>query len=101
MTAMTEHKKTSQPKSDQPQPDVINLKKRRGLTFGKEELNIYSTQFFNANEGIDAILASMENPKVAEADQVKWDDERKVLTLDWKRKQKQAQSYKKKRLKLR
>ena len=93
--------KTSQPKSDQPQPDVINLKKRRGLTFGKEELNIYSTQFFNANEGIDAILASMENPKVAEADQVKWDDERKVLTLDWKRKQKQAQSYKKKRLKLR
>lgn len=83
------------------EPDVMRLKKRRGLTFSKEELNVYVEKFYNANEGIDEILAIMADPKKSEAEKAKWDDERKILTNDWKRKQKQAQAYKNKRLKFR
>ena len=87
---------------DNTQPDLPKLKKRRGLTFSKEELEVYTTKFFNANQGIDAILASMKDPKRSEADQRKWmEEERTVLTLDWKRKQKYGQSQRKKKFKFR
>ena len=83
------------------EPDTPKLKQRRGMTFGNEELEVYTTQFFNANEGIDAILASLGGNASDEVDKEKWDEERKVLTMDWKRKQNNAVSKQKKRIKIR
>lgn len=81
--------------------NLPKLKQRSGLTFNTEELNVYTTKFVNANEGIDAILASMNNSKSAAPDQKNWEEERKMLTLDWKSKRKQALNQKKKRLQFR
>jgi hypothetical protein len=83
------------------QDDFPKLKMRRGMAFSKSELEVYTTDFFNANEGIQAILDSLEDPKNAEVDQERWEEERKTLTLDWKRKQNQAVAQKKKRIKIR
>jgi len=86
-------------KSAEPEPP--KLKQRRGMTFGDEELEVYTTNFYNANEGIDAILASLEENVIDEVDKEKWDEERKILTMDWKRKQNNAVSKQKKRIKIR
>jgi hypothetical protein len=73
------------------------LKKRTGLLFTDEEINILVEKFYSANEGISGFSAIMENPKLTEEDNKKWEEERKSLTLDWKRKYKQAKTLKKKK----
>ena len=95
------------PESSGPHPSPPNdsLKAERqwcGPMFNEEELNVYIDKFYNMNEGIDAVMASMEDPsKTMDEDQNNWDEERKYLTLDWKQKQKQAHGQKKKRMKYR
>jgi hypothetical protein len=71
------------------------LKKRVGLSFTNEEINDRLEKFYSANEGMAGLSAIMGNPKLAEEDNRKWEEERKTLTLDWKRKHKQAKTVKK------
>lgn len=75
------------------------LKKRAELSFTDEEINVLVEKFYRANEGIAGLSAIMENPKLMEEDNKKWEEERKSLTIDWKRKHKQAKTFKKKKFK--
>ena len=77
------------------------LNSRTGLNFPSSALNLLQNNFLNLNEGVDGILALMDDINKKEEDESKWEDERKSLTLDWKRKQKYAQNRKNKKMKFR
>lgn len=81
--------------------DVPQLKKRQGLSFTEEELDAYTTNFFNMNEGLDFVINVMKDTSTGEALKEKWEEERRSLTNDWKRKQKQAVALKKRRYRFR
>jgi len=77
---------------------TIVLPSRMGLNFSASELSDLESKFFNMNEGVDEILAMMDDTNKKESDEAIWEEERNVLTLDWKRKQKYAQSRKNKKM---
>lgn len=81
--------------------DVPQLKKRQGLLYTEEELDTYTTKFFNMNEGLDFVINVMKDTSTGEALKEKWEEERKSLTNDWKRKRKQAAALKKRRYRFR
>eukprot|EP00956_Cyclotella_meneghiniana_P012704 scaffold18066_cov42-Cyclotella_meneghiniana.AAC.2 len=66
---------------------------RTGLRFPTSVLNKYEELFFSLNEG-PRVIADRESMRNDSEAQEKWQKEREVLTLDWKRKQKSAQSRK-------
>ena len=72
-------------------------KTRVGLRFPSNILDEYESQFFSMNEG-SRIIADMESMRNDEGIQERWQKEREVLTLDWKRKQKNAVSRKVKKV---
>ncbi|KAL7466752.1 hypothetical protein ACHAXS_007044 [Conticribra weissflogii] len=75
------------------------LKRRVGLTFPEEDLDIYVERFFRLNEG-PRILEDLEAMRNDPENQDLWQKERQTLTADWKRKQKQALSRKGKKNRL-
>uniref|UniRef100_A0A7S3Q2F1 RRM domain-containing protein n=1 Tax=Chaetoceros debilis TaxID=122233 RepID=A0A7S3Q2F1_9STRA len=87
--------------STNPQVELKKLKKRRGLCFSTDELDKYEKLLFGLNGGIEGVLAAQKDPQIEEENQNRWHDERRVLTLDWKRKQRYAVSQRKKRIKFR
>ena len=76
----------------------VTLKRRRGLLFPEDVLDELEQSFFHMNEG-KQILEDYEAMKADPESQSAWQEERKTLTLDWKRKQKFALSRKQKRRK--
>lgn len=88
---------------DQSLEPVIKLKKRRGISFSKQELDQYFNDFFNLNEGIDTVAEHLQNTKSPSylKSQDKWQEQRKSLTSDWKRKHKFAVAQRKKKFRYR
>ena len=76
----------------------FTLKRRRGLLFPEDVLDDLEQSFFHMNEG-KRVLEDYEAMKADPESQNVWQEERKTLTLDWKRKQKFALSRKQKRRK--
>lgn len=76
----------------------VTLKRRRGLLLPEDVLDELEQSFFHMNEGKE-ILEDYESMKADPESQSAWQEERKTLTLDWKRKQKFALSRKQKRRK--
>ena len=83
------------PPSKEPE---VKLKRRRGLLLPEDVLDELEQSFFHMNEG-KQILEDYESMKADPESQSAWQEERKTLTLDWKRKQKFALSQKQKRRK--
>jgi hypothetical protein len=82
---------------------ALNLKKRRGMTFSEQELDVYVNEFFQFNEGIDLVTEHLQNMKssVYLKSQDEWHEQRKSLTSDWKRKHKFAVAQRKKKFRYR
>jgi hypothetical protein len=82
---------------------VLNLKKRRGMTFSEQELDAYVNDFFQFNEGIDLVTEHLQNMKSSMylKSQDEWHEQRKSLTSDWKRKHKFAVAQRKKKFRYR
>jgi len=66
-------------------------RKRQRLAFGfpEQELDEFVTDFYTSNDG-RRILEDLEGWRQDEALRQEWNQERRVLTLDWKRKRKLA-----------
>ena len=77
------------------------LDSRSKLYYGTSDLIAYETKFFNLNEGVDKMMSLLDNDTIKQEELLKWEEERKTLTLDWKRKQKYALTKKNKRLRVR
>jgi hypothetical protein len=80
-----------EPSSEIQERQSINLLGRK--TFSKVELDEYEKLFFSLNEG-PQILSDLDGMKNNEENQDRWQNERAVLTADWKRKQKSVLSKK-------
>ena len=82
---------------------VLNLRKRRGMTFSEQELDAYVNDFFQFNEGIDLVTEHLQNMKSSMylKSQDEWHEQRKSLTSDWKRKHKFAVAQRKKKFRYR
>jgi len=72
--------------------------RRRGMSFSQSLLDELEASFFRMNEG-ERVLHDYEAMKDDARSQNAWNEERKLLTMDWKRKQKHAVSQKQKRRK--
>ena len=86
---MTNKKKTS-------------LSRRKGFIFPSDLLNIYEENFYKLNNGEMLLKNGAYSTGIDDAknnDQSLWLEERKTLTLDWKRKQKYSMTKKNKRAK--
>lgn len=69
----------------------VTSNRRRGFMPADKVLDCYYKKFFELNDGLSII----QDPKKFLTDEVvkrKWDEERKALTQDWKRKRKYAQT---------
>ena len=73
-------------------------RRRRGMSFPQSLVDELEASFFRMNEG-KRVLDDYEAMKDDVESQNAWNEERKLLTMDWKRKQKHAISQKQKRRK--
>jgi hypothetical protein len=80
---------------------IVGLHYRNKLFYDMIELKNFEESFFSLNEGVDEILLMMDDANKKDEDGLKWEEERKTLTLDWKRKQKYAVTKKYKKMKIR
>lgn len=81
----------------------INLKKRRGMSFSEHEIDAYVHDFFNLNDGVELVAEHLQNMKSSSylKSQDEWQEKRKSLTSDWKRKHKFAVAQRKKKFRYR
>lgn len=77
------------------------LEKRKGFHFPRKMLLGFEANFFSMNEGIQNVTSAIQGAKTEsyEDDQAQWHDERRTLTLDWKRKHKQSKERNRKKMK--
>jgi hypothetical protein len=68
---------------------VSARKRRRGFLFEEHELDRYVENFYGLHDG-DRIANDLESWRKDESVRSAWNQERKTLTLDWKRKRKAA-----------
>ena len=77
------------------QERTVELKRRKGLFFPQDVLDQWEDDFFAFNGGIERIVANSEEDRNA------WEEKRRTLTLDWKRKhQKAVSKLKQKRIRM-
>ena len=74
------------------------LTERSTFFYSTSDLARFQEKFLKLHGGVELVLSLQQNPTKRDADKQMWQEERKILTLDWKRKQKYALS-KKKRMK--
>ena len=97
-TMTNSHKSQTLPSSNQ----ESGLEKRKGFHFARKSLMDIETNFFSMNEGIQNVMTRLIGSTTSESyyekDQAKWHEERRSLTLDFKRKHKQSKERNKKRI---
>jgi hypothetical protein len=84
------------------QQEKNSLSRRKGFIFPSDLLNIYEENFYKLNNGEMLLKNGAYSTGIDDAknnDQSLWLEERKTLTLDWKRKQKYSMTKKNKRAK--
>lgn len=74
------------------------LTERCKFFYSTGDLARFQEKFLKLHGGVELVLSLQQNSKKRDAEKEQWQEERKTLTLDWKRKQKYALS-KRKRMK--
>ena len=75
--------------TDSPKAATVSRKRHFSTGFSKEELDQYVRAFYEFDDG-KRMLRDLEGYRKDPAVQESWDEKRRTLTLDWKRKRKAA-----------
>ena len=87
--------------SEEPKPEIqATERRRRGIGVDTKTLELFVADFYAINNG-SAIMADPDGFRKDPNEREQWLKERQVLTLDWKRKKKYAETRNQKRQKLR
>jgi hypothetical protein len=78
---------------DPSNPMVSHKESYRGLYLPQDVLDKYTRQFYSMNGGVEQMKLDRDTDTRDSASQ--WDEERKALTMDWKRKHRNAVARKK------